>query len=431
MKKQMSLFIWAAAVFGMSPVFAATNIGTRAASSADLSGAPAVRARENVNYEKYQTRSTTTTYQSRDAGDLYYTQPQSRSAMYKQYDSNTRSGTAYGASTTTRNVRTTRAETVRSELKRKYYLAHPFFQPLKGKFGSVTDLSYNTNSYNMTLTPRADIVLSDGSVYQFDISDPKAKWDMKGFSIKEDFSYGITDRFAVLVMGQYDSNKYKFDWSSSPDDKMDDNGFNLWGLGAQWRFVDNSQWIGTLSGYFQHQKDIANNYVLDLKGGYKIARSTIYGLLRGWYVDFDGNSYGNGIEGTTEEGNKAAVFIAYDTDVDNAFYIEGGAGVFSVLDEDWTLNVEAVFGHYDWHNQFSIKGAIGWQPNDWFALNLYAKASLYDSADDKSLGYWGFGYLMQGNGGDDVYVNDWLQHGSAKISDYQEMKVGLQAIFQF
>ena len=283
----------------------------------------------------------------------------------------------------------------------------------------------------MTLTPRADIVLSDGSVYQFDISDPKAKWDMKGFSIKEDFSYGITDRFAVLVMGQYDSNKYKFDWSSSPDDKMDDNGFNLWGLGAQWRFVDNSQWIGTLSGYFQHQKDIANNYVLDLKGGYKIARSTIYGLLRGWYVDFDGNSYGNGIEGTTEEGNKAAVFIAYDTDVDNAFYIEGGAGVFSVLDEDWTLNVEAVFGHYDWHNQFSIKGAIGWQPNDWFALNLYAKASLYDSADDKSLGYWGFGYLMQGNGGDDVYVNDWLQHGSAKISDYQEMKVGLQAIFQF
>lgn len=415
MKKQMSLFVWAAAVFGMSPVWAATNSGMRAASSADLSGGPAVRARENVNYEKYQTRSTTTTYQSRDAGDLYYTQPASRSALYKQYDSNTRSGTA--ATTTTRNVRTTRAETVRSTLKRKYYLAHPFFQPLKGKFGSVTDLSYNMNSYDMALTPAEGMT----------ISDTKAKWDMKGFSIKEDFSYGITDRLAVLIMGQYDSYKYKFDWSTAPDDKMDDDGLNLYGAGVQWRFVDNEKWIGTLSGYYQHQKDISNNYVLDLKGGYKVARSTIYALARGWYVDFDGNSYGNGIEGTTAEGNKAAIFIAYDTDADNAFYMEGGLGVFSVLDEDWTLNLEAVFGDYDWHNQASIKGAIGWQPNDWVALNLYAKTAFYDSADDKSLGYWSYGAM----GPDGEFINGWVKHGDAKLSDYKETTVGLQAIFQF
>lgn len=415
MKKQMSLFIWAAAVFGMAPVWAATNIGARAASSADLSGAPAVRSRDNVNYEKYQTRSTTTTYTARDAGDLYYTQPQSRSALYKQYDSNTRSGTA--RTTTTRNVRTTRAETVRSTLKRKYYLAHPFFQPLKGKFGSVTDVSYNTNSYKMDFTPAENMT----------INDTKAKWDMKGFSVKEDFSYGITDRLAVLAMAQYDSNKYKFDWSTAPDDKMDDDGFNLFGLGAQWRFIDNEKWIGTLSGYFQHQKDIANNYILDLKGGYKVSRSTIYALARGWYVDFDGNSYGNGIEGTTAEGNKAAIFIAYDTDVDNAFYIEGGLGVFSVLDEDWTLNLEAVFGDYDWHNQASIKGAIGWQPNDWVALNLYAKTAFYDSADDKKLGYWSYG----AQGPDGNYINGWVKHGEAKLSDYKETKVGLQAIFHF
>ena len=156
MKKQMSLFIWAAAVFGMAPVWAATNTGMRAASSADLSGAPAVRARQNVNYEKYQTRSTTTTYKSRDAGDLYYTQPASRSALYKQYDNSNRvMGTSANAAT--RNVRTTRAETVRRELKRKYYLAHPFFQPLKGKFGSITDVAYSTNSYDMTLTPSEEM----------------------------------------------------------------------------------------------------------------------------------------------------------------------------------------------------------------------------------------------------------------------------------
>ena len=104
-------------------------------------------------------------------------------------------------------------------------------------------------------------------------------------------------------------------------------------------------------------------------------------------------------------------------------------GVFSVLDEDWTLNVEGIFGHYDWHNQLSIKGAIGWQPNDWFALNLYAKTSLYDSTDDQKLGVWGWGAEDELNPG--TYVYDWLKAGDAKISDYRETTIGLQAIFQF
>lgn len=405
MKKQMSLFIWAVALFGMSPVWAATNSGMRAASSADLSGMPATRERVRANYEKYETRTTTQMYDSTDGANLYYTQPSSRSAMYKQYDN------SRGANTGRQIVRTSRAETYRSELKRKYYLAHPFFQPLKGKFGSVTDVAYTMNSYDMELTPLEGMTISDN----------KAKWDMKQFSIKEDFSYGITDRIAVLAMLKYDSSDYKFDWSTAPDDKMDDSGLNLFGLGAQWRFVDNDKWIATASAYFQHQKDIANNYILDLKGGYKVSSSTIYGLARGWFVDFDGNSYGNGIEGIDENGEKASIFLAYKTEVDNTFYGEFGVGVFSVLDEDWTLNLEAVFGTYDWHNQATIKGAIGWQPGDMFALNLYAKTAFYDSADDKKLGYWWI----------DSTMDAWQHRGNAKLSDYAETTVGLQAILYF
>lgn len=405
MKKQMSLFVWAAAMFGMTPVFGATNYGPRAASSANLSGMPATRERADVNYRKYETRTTTKTYDVRDGGNLYYTKPASRSALYKQYDNSNR------ATATTKTVRTTRAETVRREMKRKYYLAHPFFQPLKGKFGSVSDFSYTMNSYDMNLTP------IDG----FTISDNSAKWDMKGFSVKEDFSYGITDRISVMAMLRYDWSKYKFDWSTAPDDTMDDDGLNLYGAGAQWRVVDNEKWIATASAYFQHQKDIANSYILDLKGGYKVSRSTIYGVLRGWYVDFEGTSYGNGIEGLTEDGSSASIFLAYKTDVDNAFYVEGGVGVFSVLDEDWTLNVEGIYGTYDWHNQLSIKAAIGWQPNEWVALNLYAKAALYDSADDKTLGYWWR----------DSSTNGWQHRGNAKLDGYSETNVGLQAIFQF
>ncbi len=414
MKKQMSLFVWAVALFGMAPVWAATNSGTRAASSADLTGAPAVRTRTNVNYEKYQTRSTTRTYDAGQGKNLYYTAPQNRSALYKQYDNSRNSQTTM--------VRTTRAETVRSELKRKYYLAHPFFQPLKGKFGSITDLSYASNSYDFANTP---INLAIGEeLYQIYGGD--GKWKTTQFSIKEDFSYGITDTIALMAMLQYDISKYKFEWADGLDDKMDDNGLNMFGIGAQWRFLDDSEWIATASAYFQHQKDIANNYILELKGGYKVKSSTLYGLARGWFVDFDGNTYGNGTTGYDKNGNPAMFYIPYKTDVSSAFYIEGGVGVFSVLDEDWTLNLEATLGHYDWHQQASIKGAIGWQPGEWFALNLYAKTAFYDSADDKKLDLYWAGTTEEG-----LMVNSLSKIGQVTLDKYSEMSVGVQAVLYF
>ncbi len=408
MKKHMSWFIGAFAMVAALPAVAANNIGTRAASSVDLTNGPATRERANVNYEKYETRTTTRTYNAADGKNIYYSQPVKRSELYRQYNSQNSSA----------NVRTSRAEVIRSTERRKYFLAHPFFQPLQGKFGSVTDLSYTWNSYDIEFSPDVEI------------SDPNAKWDMTQLAIKEDFSFGISDRVAIIGMLRYDSSDYKFDWSdpTTPDDKMDDSGLNLYGIGAQWRFLDNTKWIGTASAYYQHQKDISNNFLLDLKAGYKVGTSTIYGLARGWYIDFDGNSYGNGIEGKTADGYDAAIFLAYDTDVDSTFYIEGGLGVFSVLDEDWTLNAEAIFGNYDWHNQMSIKGAIGWQPNDWFALNLYAKTALYDSADGKELSYWGYGFINAETG---EYVDSWVRQGTAKIDNYSETTIGVQAIFMF
>jgi len=417
MKKQMSLFVWAVALFGMSPVLAAPNAGTRAASSADLTGMPATRTRENVNYNKYETRTTNRTYSARDGRNMYYTAPQKRSELYKDYDAARTSSTV----TTQRTVRTTRAETVRRELKRKYYLAHPFFQPLRGKFGSVTDFSYLTNSYKFDITQTVPDTVSNTLV----LNGLNAKWDMTQFSIQEDVSYGITDRIAIMAMLRYNMSDYKFKWNNplTPDDKDDNNGLNFYGVGARWRFVDNDKWIANLSGYFQHQKDISNNFVLELKGGYKVASSTIYGLARGWYVNYDGNTYGNAVA-NKNDGNNALAYIAYKTNVkDNVFYGEGGIGVFSVLDEDWTLNLEGVFGYYDWHNQASVRGAIGWQPNDWFALNLYAKTAFYDSADDKRLAlFW-----MEPA----VGFNSLTNIGTVKLKDYAETSIGLQAIFYF
>lgn len=404
MKKSLSwVGMFVASVLAI-PAVAATNYGTRAASSVDLTGQPAVRERTQVNYEKYTTRTSTKTYDSADAKNLYYTQPANRSDLYKQY----------GANSGNVNVRTTRAETYRSELRRKYYLAHPFFQPTKGKFGSVTDLSYNMNSYDLALSPATDTIT---------LSDPNGKWNMGQFSIKEDFSYGITDRLAVLAMARFDVSDYEFDWSlpETPDDKMDDSGLNLLGLGLQWRFADTDKWIATASAYYQHQQDVSNNIVLDLKAGYKVSSTTVYGLVRGWYLDFEGNSYGNGVNGKTADGSDALFFLAYNTDADNTFYIEGGLGAFSVLDEDWTLNFEAILGNYDWHNQASLKAAIGWQPNDWFALNLYGKMAVWDSANGKDLSFW------QTDAVDGVL----RRFGTANLDNYSEASVGLQAIFMF
>lgn len=410
MKTKISLFILVWAFVGFSSAFAATNFGTRAASSADLTSSPSVRTRTNVNYEKYETKTSTKTYDVKDNNtNLYYTQPANRSALYKQYNSTAGS----------QNIRTIRSETVREQLKRKYYLAHPFFQPLKGKFGSVTDLSYSMNSYDIGLSVSQDFIDSTG----VSISDLSAKWNTNQITIKEDFSYGITDTIAVLAMLQYNMSDYKLDWSSAPDDTMDDSGLNLFGIGGQWRFIDNEKWIATLSGYYQHQKDISNNFILDLKGGYKISSSTIYGLARGWLLDFDGNTYGNGMSGATADGTVSSIFIAYDTDVSSVFFAEGGLGLFSVLDEDWTLNFEAVFGYYDWHNQASLKAAVGWQPNDWLALNLYAKTAIYDSADGQKLNFW---WLEPGKG-----LDQWTVAGTANIDNYSETSIGLQAVFLF
>lgn len=414
MNKKLSCFALLVAVLAFGPAMAATNSGVYGASSADLTSAPATRTRENVNYKKYQTRTTTRTYKQSDGGDLYYSAPAKRSDLYKQYDA----ANSSSAKATKTTVRTTRSEKIVDKLNRKYYLAHPFFQPLSGNFGSITDLSYSQNSFDFDLPLTLVSTIDPSQVIPF----AGGEWKSNTFSIKEDFSYGITDTVALVAMAKFDMADYKFKYDfsngNSAESKMDDNSLNVFGIGGQWRMIDNEKWIATAMAFYQHQKDFSNNIALDLKAGYKVARSTIYGLARGWYLNLDENSYGAFVDNSEE-----MFYIAYDIDVKNTFYVEGGLGVFSVLNQDWTLNVEGVFGHYGWHNQASVKAALGWQPNDWFALNLYAKSSIYDSADGKDLNV----YLQQA----DMGLDSLNQIGTAKIDNMSEMSLGVQAIFHF
>lgn len=282
--------------------------------------------------------------------------------------------------------------------KRKYFIANPFYQPLQGRFGAVTTGEYMQGTYKFA-----------------DVDRTLTEW-----SVKEDFSYGLTDRIALQGMAKYNSDKLSWKNSLGVEDVNKGHSLNLYGLGIQGRIVDTDEWISTLSGYYEHQKHGVDYFIADLKAGYKVATSTIYGLGRVWAVDMDGDIYGDYMEDAT-----TWAMLKYGNADDTLLMGELGMGVWTVLAEDWTLNVEGVFGAYDWHNQFSIKGAFGWQPNDNFALNLYAKTSLYDSADGKDLDLY-YGNLP-------LNATNWAAATlyNVELSKVQEWSVGLQVMFQF
>ena len=355
------------------------------------------------------------------------TQRQARSARYQPeyYDNTDRRVTVVDDSYEERSYK----RTTKTSQIRKYFLAHPFFQPLKGRFGSVTDLSYGKSDFKF------DIL--NGAVTEVDtVTDPlnpavvgttpvtavnlSGKAETTQLLVKEDFSFGLSDTLAIIGMAQYDKTKVTFkDWSDgSASNSLSDSGLNLFGIGLQSRFVDNNEWIAMASGYYQHQKDTANIFLGELKVGYKIDRTTVYGLGRVWYANLiKGDMYGAYVKE-----NNDWLMLTYKTDVKDIIYAEGGLGIFSVLSKDFTLNGEVVYGYYDWHNQLNVKGAIGWQPGDSFALNLYASTSLYDSAKDQTKKYLEYQTNSTGY---------YLTEGQYKIKDYNEWKVGAQVIFYF
>jgi len=415
--------------------------------------APAVAANEyTTNYYTTKPASYTTTtktyksggYTNSSQSSYYSPSKQGRATSSYEVAPAQYSNNSYNDGYVVKEKKTTTRTYATQE--RKYFLAHPFFQPLKGKFGSVTDFAYAANSFKFDLL-NANVFNLDRNSAGFDNVNPimtygtslKGKEETSQFLVKEDFSYGITDTLAVIAMVQYDNTKTKFkDWKdtldptwSAPSDSYSSSGLNLFGIGLQDRFVDNNEWIAMISGYFQHQKDTANTFIAELKAGYKIDRTTVYGLLRGGYSRLTkGDIYGAYVED-----GRDYMMLSYKTDTKDIFQIEGGLGAFAVLNKYFTLNGELIYGHYDWHEQLNIKGAIGWQPGDMFALNLYAMTSLYDSAKNKTKKY------INNDVNPDTtqdYIpassvdSTWFYTlGDYKIKDYNEWKIGIQAILYF
>ena len=429
--------------------------------------APAVAANSyntNVTSDYYTTKpatksgaykTTTTTrknggYSNSIQNNFYYPSQQRAASSYEVVPAQTTTTTTYssnyngnyGSRYNTRSYddgyvvreRQTTTRTYATQ-ERKYFLAHPFFQPLKGRFGSVTDVAYAANNFKFNILNGSVLDLDPnsadyGNVINSGTSALSGKAETTQFLVKEDFSYGITDTLAVIAMVQYDKTKTTFkDWKDSSDptwtsasDSYSSSGFNLFGIGLQDRFVDNDEWIAMISGYYQHQRNTANTFIGELKAGYKIDRTTVYGLLRAGYSRLTkGDIYGAYVES-----NGDYMMLSYKTDTKDIVQVEGGLGAFAVLNKYFTLNGELIYGQYDWHEQLNIKGAIGWQPGDMFALNLYASTSLYDSGSDKTKKYFTYDLNPEGYSTTVAYTI-----GDYKLKDYNEWKIGVQAILYF
>ncbi len=392
--------------------------------------------RPSGTYKKTSSVRRTGGYHNTINNNFYYNQPaettvSKRSQMYRDYDN----------TDVTKSRYVERTEQTYSSQERKYFLAHPFFQPLKGKFGSVTDIAYAKNSFNFDIL---NGTIHDVDPYSSTTGKSQAylntdmfgagKAEQSQFLVKEDLSFGLTDTLALVLMAQYDSTKTKFTdlVTGTGEDKDSDSGLRLFGIGLQNRFVDNDEWIAMVTGVFQHQKDAANTLSLEMKAGYKINRTTVYGLARFAYSDLiNGESYG----AIVAHPDGDYLELSYDNNVNDVFYAEVGAGVFSVLDKYFYLGGELVFGHYDWHNQINIKGTIGFQPRDFFALNLYASTALYDSADNKIRTYMQNdldpGYPTELGNLAGTNSSHFYTTGDYKLDNYKEWKIGVQAILYF
>jgi len=378
------------------------------------------RARTTTNYTPRTTNTATTSnrgYNDTMATDSYVAKTYSEK---KQSDYTTRT---------------------RVTQERKYFLAHPFFQPLKNSFGSVTDISFAKSSFGFDLLNGTVYDLDpNSSTYYPNIGLPIAqadinvngKADTSQFLVKQDFSFGLTDQVAIMVMGQYDSTKIKLkDWGDgSPENVNKDSGLNLFGFGAQVRFVDTDDVIGMVSAYYESQKDTADSLLAELKLGYKVDRTTMYLVGRGGYswLKTKDSAYGVYLNDSTGDW----FMLSYKRNVDDLFYAVGGVGLFSVLNKYFTVNAEAFFGNYDWHNQLTAKAAFGVQPFDSFAINLYASGVLYDSAEGKTKKYLSYDVNpVDPSTSLPLPTNLTYTIGDYKIKNYNEYKVGAQLILYF
>ena len=205
------------------PAFAGDDYGYRYSSSCTDCGYETTRTVRSNSYKKASRK--TSGYKNTITNNFYYIQPGAARTDYRAQNYYTPKPDYSNSYQEPVQEETSYTKKSYSSKMRKYFLAHPFFQPEQGQFGSVTDVSYATNSFKF------DTI--DGTVYNLDTTsgsynDPNnpihgdsylsGKAETTQFTVKEDISYGISNNLSLLAMAQYDSTEVKIkDWKDRLD----------------------------------------------------------------------------------------------------------------------------------------------------------------------------------------------------------------------
>jgi len=292
--------------------------------------------------------------------------------------------------------------------EQKYILANPFFQPRAMSFSSVTDLSYRMNSFDFKTSELT------GSVTK---PPHTGKYTANMFALTQNLSFGITDEIAILGMARFSITDLNIDWKSPalPGDDQSINKLDLWGIGVQWKFLDNRDWIATTLASYQSLVDAADMFIAEARLGFKNDDTIIYGFARGYYINWDGHGYGLSLK--SQHGDVTQFTL--NSGDKRVFYYDLGVGIFAALNEDWSVDANLTYTDADWHSQVALGASVAYQPWRNAALKLYGRIALWDSAD-----------------GFESRVDNWVPggahvSGTARLDNYSDMSVGLQLIMSF
>ncbi|MCL2757804.1 MAG: hypothetical protein FWE64_00590 [Alphaproteobacteria bacterium] len=441
MKKQMLLFVSGAVAFGISALVsvAATADGERCNGGA--ASRPGIHIRNNITVNNHETQIHVAGFEAERGPDMFYMMPSRRAGMYQDFNAARTfvpppppppqflpppPPPVQVAPPPPRPVRTTPPS---SMLDRDTHLAHPFFQPIRGRFASVSDIGITRNSFDWHLR---DVFIED-PVDTDPITGDKGNWSSGQTFIKQDFLYGLTDELSAIVSIKYASNRAAMDWDfprptppagsglTNPlprvsDLRWSDSGIDQAGAGFIWRFYDSGDWVANAAAYYIWT-EFANSIAAEARLGHNIGDTTVYGLVRVMGTSWDGDSYGPFIEDL----DIASYYIPFNRNISATTNAEVGLGVFSALDDSWSVGGQFVIGDYDWHSQANISASVNFQPTPNIAIGLYGRMSVWNTAEDQ----------------DDVLfctgpnVNDLACVSFIDISGYADMAFGVRGMLYF
>jgi len=343
-----------------------------ASSTADLSSSPARREKYEIEVKN---PGITGRWVKSDANLYYVAQNRREGDVYREFGG----CVEYGCEKTPRSRR---AETRRTETTRKYNLSNPFFQPRAAGIVGMTDFSYTDETLKFTILPGSGIW-----------ENHEGKFTAKTLSATQNLKVGITDDVAILGLAKYAKEDLGIKWDTMPspwayDYNTGDGALDLWGIGLQWRFLNDSDWIASVSGVYQRKTDAATALVAEGKFGFKNDDTTIYGFGRLYNLNWDGGE-GYGFGFVNQYGQMQ--YFSQKEDGKSSLWYEAGAGLFAALDENWSADVSGMYSDSEWYRQVSMKLSLAYQPWKNAALEIYGSLALWNDADkfeESSVIYW-------------------------------------------